>query len=264
MILIRTGGQGLFRRWKRLRGENRGLTLYHIMLHAAVACIGIYKAFQGRWDHVGLCLLTLALLSLPSLAADVLKLRVEAPLDIAITLFAVCANLCGEVLGFYLRFPWWDAVLHVIWGFLGGLLGCAFLEALQGSRLRAPAAALAALGIAALSGILWELFEFSMDALFHWDMQKDTWLQSVSSVLLNPEGQNIAVTIVPETVTVDGALWPGLLDIGLLDTMSDLFLSFLGSLGAALALLPARRPKLLRGLMPVPLSHKEGESDETE
>ncbi len=263
-MLIGTGGPGLFRRWKQLRGEDRGLTLYYIMLHAAVACMGIYEAFQGRWSHAGLCLLALALFSLPSLAADVLKLRVEAPLDIAVTLFVVCADLCGEVLGFYLRFPWWDAALHVIWGFLGGLLGCAFLEALQGSRLRAPAAALAALGFAALSSILWEFFEFSMDALFHMDMQKDAWLQSVSSVLLNPEGRNIAVTAVPETVAVDGALWPGLLDIGLLDTIGDLFLGFLGSLGAALALLPARRPKLLRGLMPVPLTHKEGKSDETE
>ncbi len=254
----------MFRRWKRLRDENRGLALYHTMLHIAVACIGIFKIYQGCWGHAGLCLLTLALFSIPMLTEDLLKLRVDPPLDAAITLFAVCANICGEMLGFYLRFPWWDDALHVIWGFLAGLLGCALLEALQGSRLRAGAAVLAALSVAALSGILWEFFEFAMDSVFPWDMQKDAWLHSVNTVLLSPEGGNTVVTVVPETVTVDGIVWPGLLDPGLRDTMCDLFLSFVGSLAAALALVPESRPKLLRGLMPQPISRKEVESDEDE
>lgn len=252
-------------RWlRRLRKENRALYLFYIMLHAAVVCMGIWKLWQGQWGRAGLCLLTLALFSLPGAAADALKLRLEAPLYITGALFAVCANICGEVLGFYLRFPWWDAVLHVIWGFLAGLLGCAFLEALQRARLRGWASFLAALGFAALTGILWEFFEFTMDAFFPWDMQKDVWLQSVKTILLNPEGTNAAVTVTPETVLVDGVPWPGLLDPGLRDTMSDLFLNFLGSLLSALALLPPRRGRLLRSLMPVPLSRGEEKTDENE
>ena len=247
-----TGGPGLFRRMKRLRAESRGLYLYHLMLRAAVACLGLWKLCHGFWGKAGLCLLTLALCDLPSLGEQTLKLRVDPPLDIAVTLFAVCANVCGEISGFYLRFPWWDAMLHVVWGFLAGLIGCAFLEAAQRSRLKPAAAALTALGFAALTGILWEFFEFTMDSLFVWDMQKDAWLPGVSSVLLNPDGLNAAVTVTPETVVVDGAVWPGLLDPGLRDTMSDLLINFLGSVFAALALQLRPRPKLLRGLMPAP------------
>lgn len=245
-------GLGLFRRWKRLRAECRPLTIYHIMLRAAVACMALWKLSQGRWGSVGLCMLTLALCDIPSLVEDVLKLKVEAPVDIVATLFAVSANVFGEILGFYLRFPWWDVMLHVIWGFLAGLLGCAFAEASQRSRLRTPAAVLTALGFAALSGVLWEFFEFAMDAVFVWDMQKDAWLSSVNSVLLNPYGLNSAVTVAPESVVVDGVTWPGLLDPGLRDTMSDLLINFLGSVLAGLALLPRPRLQLLRGLMPAP------------
>ena len=258
----------MFRRLKRLRTERPWLCLYHLMLHAAVVCLGLWKLIRGSWGHAGLCLLTLALFSLPGLLESALRLRLAPPLEITVTLFALCANIFGEMLGFYIRFPWWDAVLHVIWGFLAGLLGCAFLEAVQRAKLRPTAAALTALGFAALSGILWEFFEFTMDAFFPLDMQKDVWLQSVSSVLLNPSGANTAVTLVPETVTVDGSSWPGLLDPGLRDTVGDLFQNFLGSLAAALALLSplgrGRRSGLLRGLMPLPICDAEVERDENE
>ena len=252
----------MFRRWKRLRADCRPLLIFHFMLRAAIVCLALWKLCHGRWGSFGLCMLTLALCDVPSLVEDVMKLRVGALIDVVASLFAVSANICGEILGFYLRFPWWDVMLHVIWGFLAGLLGCAFLEALQGTELRKYAAALAALGFAALSGILWEFFEFTMDAIFVWDMQKDAWLPSVNSVLLNPDGVNAAVTVAPETVVVDGVLWPGLLDPGLRDTISDLFLNFLGSLAAFFALLLQPRPKLLRRLMPAPFSEKEEVTDE--
>ncbi len=231
------------------------------MLRAAVACLGLWKLLLGRWGHAGLCLLTLALFSVSALTEGVLKLRVDAPLDIAAVLFAVCANVFGEMLGFYLRFPWWDAALHVIWGFLAGLLGCALLEALQGQRLRPGAAALTALSFAALTAVAWEFFEFTMDSLFSLDMQKDAWLDSVKSVLLNPEGANSAVTVIPESVTVNGESWPGLLDPGLKDTVSDLLQNFAGSL-LSLPALPLTRgtgrlSKLLRGLMPAPFPDSE-------
>lgn len=248
----------MFRRMKRLRAECRWLYLFHIMLIAAGLCLTVWKLLRGQWGHVGLCLLTLAISDLTNLLEPALKLRVDAPLDIAVALFAVCANICGETLGFYLRFPWWDVGLHVIWGFLAGLLGCAFLEAMQRDSLRPFASALAALGFAALTGILWEFFEFAMDAFFPWDMQKDAWLQSIHTVLLDGSVLRVA----PETVLVDGAPWPGLLDPGLRDTISDLFLNFLGSLLAAIALLPRPRPRLLRGLMPAPFPPVEVGTDE--
>ena len=246
----------MFHRLQRLRAESPRLLIWLALLHAAVLGLAVWKLCAGRWGHVGLCLLTLLLFQAPPLTEVLTKLRVPPLLEAAVTAFAFCANILGEMLGFYLRFLWWDAALHVLWGFLAGLLGCAFLQALQGQPLKRPASALTALGFAALTGICWEFFEFAMDVLFHMDMQKDVWLHSVSSLLLNKEGANAAVTEALETVTVNGEAWPGIPDVGLRDTVSDLFLNFIGSLAAAALLLAdgrgGRRTGLPEKLMPTP------------
>lgn len=238
----------MFHRLRRLRAETPRLLLFLALFRALVLGLMIWKLCLGRWGHAGLCFLTLLLFELPALTEAVTKLRIPPLLEAAVTVFAFCANILGEMLGFYLRFFWWDAALHVLWGFLAGLLGVAFLQALQGKALTSPAAALTALGFAALTGICWEFFEFAMDGIFHMDMQKDVWLHTVSSLLLNREGANAAVTEAIESVTVNGEAWPGIPDVGLRDTVSDLFLNFAGSLIAAGLLLPKGRGGRFAGL----------------
>ena len=246
---------------RRLRAGSPPLFFFLLLLRALVLGLLIRALCLGRWGSAGLCLLTLLLFEVPALTEAAVKWRVPLPLEAAEAVFAFCANVLGEMLGFYLRFPWWDAVLHVLWGFLGGLVGVAWLQALQGQPLNRRASAVTALGFAALTGICWEFFEFAMDALFHMDMQKDVWLKSISSLLLNEEGVNAAVTETLETVTVNGKPWPGIPDVGLRDTISDLFLNFIGSLlAAALLLFGGRaggRAALAEKLMPTPFPERK-------
>lgn len=244
----------MFQRFRRLREEERGLLLCHLMLRAAVLCLLVWKLVKQEWGHAGLCALTLALFCIPALAETVLKLRFPPLLEVVVMLFAACANLCGEMLGFYLRFRWWDMGLHLVWGFLAGVAGCAILRIVQRERLTPLAAALSALGFAALTSVCWEFFEYFMDAVFQTDMQKSCWLPAVTSLLLNPAGTNQTVTEAAESVLVNGEAWQGFLDPGLTDTMSDLALNFAGSiLAAVLVWLDARpgsRLRFLKKLMP--------------
>ena len=79
-------------------------------------------------------------------------------------------------------------------------------------------------------GVLWEFFEFGMDRLFHMDMQKDTIVHTISSVMLDPTNKNIPITIDGITsVAVNGKDlgFDGYLDIGLYDTMEDLLVNFI-------------------------------------
>ena len=72
-----------------------------------------------------------------------------------------------------------------------------------------------------------------MDRLFHMDMQKDTIVHTISSVMLDPTNKNIPITIDNITsVAVNGQDlgFNGYLDIGLYDTMEDLFVNFIGAL----------------------------------
>ena len=86
-------------------------------------------------------------------------------------------------------------------------------------------------------GVLWEFFECGMDQLMMLDMQKDTVVHSISSVMLDPSGLNNRVIIenIVDTVVVTGDGQQislglgGYLDIGILDTMKDLFVNFIGA-----------------------------------
>ena len=81
-------------------------------------------------------------------------------------------------------------------------------------------------------GVLWEFFEFAMDAFFHTDMQKDTVIHTIRSVALDPTHSNKVVTVhgIREVLVNGSDLGVGgYLDIGLIDTMKDLLVNFLGA-----------------------------------
>ena len=82
-------------------------------------------------------------------------------------------------------------------------------------------------------GVLWEFFEFSMDWFFGLDMQKDTIINTINTVVLDPTRSNKVVTITGITSTAVNGVDLGIngyLDIGLIDTMKDLFVTLIGAL----------------------------------
>ena len=71
-----------------------------------------------------------------------------------------------------------------------------------------------------------------MYQFFHTDMQKDTVIHAIYSVALDPTRSNRTVGITGITdAAVNGQSLGlgGYLDIGLLDTMKDLFVNFIGA-----------------------------------
>ena len=81
-------------------------------------------------------------------------------------------------------------------------------------------------------GVIWEFFEFSMDMFLGYDMQKDTVIHIINSVSLIPDNLNSVTRIAGiKSVIVNGKDLglKGYLDIGLIDTMQDLFVNFIGA-----------------------------------
>ena len=82
-------------------------------------------------------------------------------------------------------------------------------------------------------GVFWEFFEFSMDRIFYLDMQKDTVIHRFQSVMLDESMKNIPILVDGITSTAVNGVdlgVDGFLDIGLFDTMEDLFVNFIGAL----------------------------------
>lgn len=206
----------------------------YVVLRALVLLVLVLEALKGDYNNVFLCGLTLVLFMIPTFVEHRLHIDVPNTLEIIILLFIFSAEILGEIQEYYLMFPFWDTMLHTMNGFLMAAIGIAMVDILNRSRkfkvrLSPAFVALVAFCFSMTVGVVWEFFEYGMDLFFHTDMQKDTWINTIYSVSLNPEGRNVAQQVIVDSVVVNGEAWPGYLDIGLHDTMKDLFVNFVGA-----------------------------------
>ena len=217
--------------------ENKRVFTLYIVLRLSVILIMIAQFFNGNYENFFLCILTLILFTIPSFIEKNYHIDLPDTLEVIILLFIYSAEILGELRSFYVIFPFWDTMLHTLNGFLAAAIGFSMVDILNRNKkssfqLSPFFMALVAFCFSMTIGVLWEFFECGMDIFFHMDMQKDTIVTGISSVLLNPEGLNRAVRIrdIQSTVVNGQDLGiQGYLDIGLLDTMKDLFVNFIGA-----------------------------------
>ncbi len=144
--------------------------------------------------------------------------------------FAIAALVAGELLGAYKSFWWWDDMLHTISGVIVGLVGFLmvyFFNARYNMAISPLFIAVFAFAFATVIAVGWEIFEFTMDALFRANMQR--WSQ-------------------PDTVWLIGREYQG---DGLRDTISDLIVGWVGALFASVFAYLAykhEKPAVLRAM----------------
>ncbi|MGI6109624.1 MAG: hypothetical protein ACOYB8_07275 [Eubacteriaceae bacterium] len=218
--------------------EHKSSFMVYWILRLLVVLTLIRQAYNGNYESVFMCALTLILLIVPSMVSVSFHVELPAALENIILLFIFAAEILGEINEFYIIIPFWDTILHTINGFICAAIGFSLAMLLNNDEnltfsLSPFFLALVAFCFSMTVGVLWEFFECFMDLMFHTDMQKDTILHTISSVMLNPAGQNKAVMLSGITdVKVNGQdlNLGGYLDIGLYDTMKDLFVNFIGAL----------------------------------
>ena len=125
------------------------------------------------------CLLGLVVMSLPSMLNRRWKIVVPNTIIILYYIFLYCAIYLGEVFDFYYRIPFWDNLLHAFSGAMLGALGFVLVDILnKDSHVRVNLSpffvSLFAFSFALAVGALWEVYEFSFDALLGLNMQKHT------------------------------------------------------------------------------------------
>lgn len=217
--------------------EHKSSLFVYLLLRTMVIVCGVLQFFNGNYENVFLCILTLILLVLPSVIQLQLKIELPTTLEIIIFLFIFSAEILGEISSFYVRFENWDTILHTLNGFLMAAIGFSLVDILnQEEKMKfqlSPAfMSIVAFCFSMTVGVLWEFFEFGMDRFLGLDMQKDTILHTISSVMLDPAGGNhpTAIKGITEVVVQGQELGlGGYLDIGLYDTMQDLWVNFIGA-----------------------------------
>ncbi|MBR2313186.1 MAG: hypothetical protein IKA46_07885 [Clostridia bacterium] len=226
--------------WMQIKQDKRAYTVY-VLLSIAILSVIVRSAFLGRWENVFTGVLASVLLLIPPVIERSFHVELPTTLEILTYVFVFCAEILGEIGNFYVHFPFWDTMLHTFNGFMFAAFGFCLVDIFNKTKrfrfeLSPIFLTLVAFCFSMTIGVLWEFFEFGADMLLHTDMQKDTFQTVINSVSLpNDLGEKVThikdiatTTIVTqggEMITVQGYL-----DIGLADTVKDLFVNLIGAI----------------------------------
>lgn len=229
------------RRLKARISLNKKQFIAYSILRILVLLTAVRCAFTHNYESLAICVLTLVLFLLPSLFEQLLKIEIPPVFQIIIYLFIFAAEILGEVNKYYTAIPGWDTMLHTINGFLCAAIGFSLFNILnRGSKsmqLSPFYLSLVAFCFSMTVGVVWEFIEFTADQVFFLDMQKDFVVSSFASVTLDESNTQIPVRISEITRTIietkNGdpvVIEGGYLDIGIIDTMKDLMVNFIGAI----------------------------------
>ena len=217
--------------------EHKSSFIVYVTLRALVILVMILQIFNRNYEGVFYCILTLILLMIPSFIQMELKIELPTTLEIFILIFIFAAEILGEICSYYTKVANWDSMLLTMNGFLAAAIGFSLVDILNRNekvkvQLSPLFMAVVAFCFSMTIGVMWEFWECGMDLFLGMDMQKDTIVHSISTVMLDPTGGNRVVHIDNIKNTAVNGMELGLggyLDIGLIDTMKDLFVNFIGA-----------------------------------
>lgn len=220
--------------------KRSSLVVYTVLRILVIICM-IMQIIRGNFENAILCIFSLLLLTLPYFIQRGFKITLPNTLEIIILLFIFSSEILGEIQNFYGIFPFWDTMLHTINGFLAAAVGFSLIHLLNKKsrklKLSPIYLSLVAFCFSMTIGVLWEFFEFGVDTIMNKDMQKDRIVDNISSVKIDPENNDNIITVKDidyvimydkennELLKIEG----GILDIGLIDTMKDLIVNFIGA-----------------------------------
>lgn len=182
------------------------------------------------------CFMSFVLLMIPSFLENKMKIDLPNVMEIIMIVFVFAANIMGEMGSFYEKIPFWDTLLHTMNGFICAGVGFGLIDILNRNdkikmNLSPLFVCLFSFCFSMTAGTVWEFFEFAMDMFFGKDMQKDTIVYGINSVLLSGNTGDITrIEGITETLVNGKSLGiDGYLDIGIIDTMKDLLVNFIGA-----------------------------------
>ena len=214
----------------------------YIILRLVVVAILVSSILRGEYENAAICLLVLFLFLLPLFVQKNFGIELPSTLEIIILVFIFASEILGELGCFFINVPNWDSILHTTTGFLCAAFGFALIDILNRNdkikfQLSPIYVALVAFCFSMTVGVMWEFFEYTGDRVMKLDMQKDTVVSNIYTVELDETRSNkvVAVKDIADVIIVhsDGSQEAlglgGYLDIGLIDTMKDLMVNFLGA-----------------------------------
>lgn len=198
----------------------------YFILKVVVLFNMLISLISVRWTATFICLFNFILLYV----ADYVKKKINYDdfLNLLIYIFLVGSLVGGEVYNLYSVIWFYDIVLHILSSFIVSFLFF-YIFKLYKVYVNKFLFVLCIFSFAMMVAGLWEITEFSIDRILDKDMQKDTVINEVNSMLLSDDG-NFIVNVNVDSMSIGGTTIEGYLDIGLYDTIGDMICAVLGSI----------------------------------
>jgi len=177
---------------KKLINSKTIVRLVFFTLLASVACVAIQlilapsgasfpdHGIRVKSDYALMllqCVMGVVVMMLPGILERKLRVVIPSGMLVAFAVFLFCGVYLGEVHYFYYKVPHWDTMLHTFSGFALGAVGFSLINILNKSEstplsLSPAFAAVFAFCFAITIGVIWEIYEFTVDTLAGLNMQK--------------------------------------------------------------------------------------------
>lgn len=211
----------------------RLVLLFGCLLFCLVTAIVFF--FRTEPNKALMALASIAFVLIPGIAEKLFRFRIQPLLYLFVMIYTICP-LLGYSYKFYYLIHWWDDLLHGFAGVIFAMFGAYLPKAInKDARPNLALCALFGFAFSVMISGLWECVEYGFDVSFGTDMQKDTLLTTMRpSYLLGeifglPTGEMAELGEIYGT-QINGQLLPGHLDIGLIDTMTDILVETAGAI----------------------------------
>ena len=159
--------------------------------------------------------------AMPAVIERTFRITLPVEVDLAMTALVFLHFVLGEVRNYYVRFIWFDLLLHISSGIIIGLVGFIIIYFfLYTNRVTANPVMVAVFSVSfsLAAGALWEIFEFFMDTAFDFNMQKTGINDTMTDLIVDFIGASI--------VGVMGYRYVKKEDAGILKTLINRFIHY--------------------------------------
>lgn len=220
----------------KLKLKERGLTAPYLILTGVLCLIGflsiIYVAFTSNATFSYFyCLATVGFALLPPALMLVFRWKMNYLFYLFFSLYTL-GPLLGAVYNFYYMTSWWDDLLHAMAGTVFAVVGAYLAIYLnKGQKLSYLLTGIFGVLFSIAIAVFWEFYEYASDMLLGSDMQSDTIINTLITKIGNSDGSvTVFEGITNTTVNGQSLGVNGYIDIGIIDTMTDMIVETLGAL----------------------------------
>lgn len=177
----------------KLNKETKIQFYIYIGMRILVSISIVFFLLDKDWSGALGAIFILGLMLLPSLLKNKYDLYLPTQLEFAIVVFVFLSLFLGSLQDWYEKFFFWDVILHLKSGFLLAVIGFLVIYTLNKGvseqiHMSPGFIALFSVCFSLALSVVWEIYEYTVDSLFGFNMQRTGLPDTMKDLIFNTIG----------------------------------------------------------------------------